>query len=164
MIELQQFNESDFERLISWIDNEDSLVQFAGTIFSFPLTKEQLNSYVSDKKRFPYKVIKKENEEVIGHAEIYFSDNTTAKLCRVLIGDEHSRGKGYGQQIIKMLMQTCFKQVKVKEIELNVFDWNIAAINCYEKVGFKINSSKNKITRFNNKEWLAINMTFSKQV
>jgi len=45
MISLENFSENDFEKLISWVSNKEDLIQFAGSIFNFPLTKEQLNNY-----------------------------------------------------------------------------------------------------------------------
>jgi hypothetical protein len=48
MIELQNFGEEDFDRLISWIKDEDEMIQFAGPAFTYPLTREQLLKYASD--------------------------------------------------------------------------------------------------------------------
>lgn len=75
MIKLEPFTRTDFNRLISWIDSEEFLIQFAGPIFTFPLTTEQLELYITDKNRFPFKVIKPETGVVIGHSEIYNSEN-----------------------------------------------------------------------------------------
>ena len=49
MIKLVQFENTDFDRLISWVYSEEFMIQFAGPIFTFPLTTEQLELYVSDK-------------------------------------------------------------------------------------------------------------------
>jgi len=54
MIKLEQFDETDFDRLISWVDSEEFMLQFAGPIFTFPLTIDQLESYISDKNRFAF--------------------------------------------------------------------------------------------------------------
>ena len=57
VIRLEKFSENDFEKLISWISNEEDLIQFAGSIFSFPLTKEQLNNYIQTPEVNAYKAI-----------------------------------------------------------------------------------------------------------
>ncbi len=41
-IRIEKFSETDFDTLLSWVKDEKELIQFAGPIFSFPLTKEQL--------------------------------------------------------------------------------------------------------------------------
>ncbi len=162
MIKLKQFNRTDFDQLISWIDSEELLIQFAGPIFTFPLTTNQLEIYISDKNRFPFKVIKSETGVVIGHAEIYKSEDRIAKLCRILIGDENRRGQGLGEKIVTQLVEFSFNKLGAEEVELNVYDWNISAINCYQKVGFEIIPLNNKTINFKNNIWTSINMSLNK--
>jgi len=50
MIKLEPFTSKDFLRLINWMDSERELVQFAGPIFSYPLTENQLTEYILIKK------------------------------------------------------------------------------------------------------------------
>ena len=42
---LQPFKGHDFERLISWISGSKALRQFAGPVFLFPLTVDQLRLF-----------------------------------------------------------------------------------------------------------------------
>ena len=46
MIELKPFTENDFPIFKSWIHSEEELFQFAGPIFTYPLTDEQLTKYI----------------------------------------------------------------------------------------------------------------------
>ena len=48
MIKLEPFVQSDFQQLINWIDNEELLIQWCGSLFSFPLTMRSLEWYVRD--------------------------------------------------------------------------------------------------------------------
>lgn len=162
MIELRSFQEDDFETLISWVDNEEFLIRFAGPVFTYPLTKEQLATYISDEKRLAFKVVKSDTAETIGHAEIYLSEEGTARLCRILIGKEEHRGKGMGGQIIQRLTDHSFGKLNAAVAELNVFDGNIAAIKCYEKAGFKVNPDKRTTMEVNGSIWTAINMRIRK--
>ena len=164
MIRLELFDEQDFDRLISWIDSEELLIQFAGPIFNFPLTRNQLELYISDQNRFPFKVIDSETDMVIGHSEVYDTENKGAKLCRILVGDKNLRGQGLGEKIVTRLVEFAFNKLCAKQIELNVYDWNISAIKCYEKVGFVIEPFKDQVTQFNNKKWTSINMTLDKVI
>ena len=156
MISLENFSENDFEKLISWIKSEEELIQFAGSIFNFPLTKEQLEKYIKIPEVNAYKLIY--NNIHIGHAEINFTKNNPPKLCRILIGDKNFRGKGLCQQIVNELLNICKEKFNSNVVELNVFDWNKGAIRCYEKVGFQFNREKQKETFVGNKKWISINM------
>ena len=50
MIQLTAFSAADFDRFISWIDSEALLITIAGTVFSYPLTAVQLETYLADEK------------------------------------------------------------------------------------------------------------------
>lgn len=162
MIELQPFEKEDFPRLISWIDSEEMLLQFAGGIFKHPLTPEQLHEYLKDENRIAFRVLDKKTQDIIGHAEILKMNDTHVKICRVIIGSQNQRGKGYGQVLMSKLIEYAVEKLKAKSIELNVYDWNTSAIKCYEKVGFKINPAKSKTVKFKDDvEWIAVNMIFN---
>jgi RimJ/RimL family protein N-acetyltransferase len=161
MLRLETFDKESYEDLISWIGSEEQLMQFAGPAFTFPLTKEQLEISLSDKNRFAFKVINCKTNIAIGHSEIYLTDRS-AYLGRILIGDKEQRGKGLGQQIVNLLLDFVFSKLDKIKVELNVFDWNVEAIKCYEKVGFVINPNKKNERQIKNEIWTAINMTIDK--
>jgi len=123
-INLVKFTDADFNQLKLWISNEEELVQFAGPIFTFPLTDEQLYKYIDDPNVNAFKVVESETNLTIGHAEVYCNDDQIPKLCRIIVGDKKYRGKGIGQQIVKKLLQISFNQFSAKKVELNVFDWD----------------------------------------
>ena len=139
MIQLKKFTNIDFARFISWIDNESFMYQFAGPIFTFPITENQLSDYIYDKTRKVYRVINSETGKVIGHGEINRIDkkNKNAKLCRILIADKNDRNKGFGTMIINELLKIGFVELELHRIDLGVFEFNKPAIKCYEKCGFK---------------------------
>ena len=140
MIRLEEFTNNDFDRFINWIDDEKFMYQFAGPVFKFPITAEQLTDYISDKNRKAFKVVEIETEKVIGHGEIGRIDlkNKNARLCRILIADKDKRNKGFGALIINELLKIGFATLKLHRLDLGVFDFNKSAIRCYEKCGFKI--------------------------
>jgi RimJ/RimL family protein N-acetyltransferase len=162
MIRLDKFDQTCYDTLISWVNSADTLMQFAGPAFTFPLTKEQLDNSLSDSNRFAFKVVNQSNEMTIGHAEIYLT-NRSAYLGRILIGDPQLRGKGLGQQIVSYLLHYAFENLEQTKVQLNVFDWNLEAIKCYEKVGFRINPEKKLRRIVNGQTWIALNMIIDKQ-
>ena len=162
MISLLSFNRADHDQLISWVTDEEMLMQFAGPQFTFPLTSEQLELSLPDKNRVAYKIVHNADQIVIGHAEIVLQDSANALLCRILIGDMAYRGKGLSLPIVKELLFLAFNQPGIEEVNLNVFDWNIPAIKSYEKAGFSITEGKKLARHINGKTWLALNMRINR--
>ena len=48
MIKLELFEPADFQQLIDWIDSEELLIKWSGTLFSFPLTMSSMEWYIKD--------------------------------------------------------------------------------------------------------------------
>ena len=157
MIRIEKFNQFNSEILISWIDTAETLMQFAGPSFFFPLTKDQLEKSLSDKNRYAFQAIELNTQTMIGYGEIYLKKQS-AHLGRIIIGEKKERGKGYGQNIVKFLLDYAFKNLNRSKVELNVFEWNTVAINCYKKMGFIFNPENNSIRTVNGKTWVALNM------
>ena len=132
------------------------------TFLSFPLTKEQVEKNLFDKNRYAFQVVESTTQIIIGYGEIYLTDKS-AHLGRILIGKEKYRGKGYGNKIVNYLLEYAFKNLNQSRVELNVFDWNTVAINCYKRVGFVFNPEKNSVRQINGKTWLALNMVLERK-
>ncbi|MDY0989024.1 GNAT family protein [Flavobacterium sp. CFBP9031] len=157
MICLEKFERKDYFELINSVKSAKDLMQFGGPEFTFPLTEEQIDKTLSDENRVAFRVANISNGNTIGHCEIYFKDDF-AKLGRILIIDENQRGKGIGEQMVTLLLQYIFENRKERNVELNVFDFNIGAQKCYEKVGFTLNPDKKYIREIEGEIWTALNM------
>jgi RimJ/RimL family protein N-acetyltransferase len=53
------------------------------------------------------------------------------------LGDREYWGKGYGTDVMHVLLRFAFHELNLHRVNLNVFEYNPRAIRCYEKVGFK---------------------------
>jgi len=143
MIELQYFQRSDFQQLIDWIDSPQTLLQWGGPAFKYPLTFDQLEDYMkhtnsNNASVLIYKVIDRATSDIVGHISLGQIDkkNKSARVGKVLVGDTNARGKGYGQQMIKAILHIAFDDLDLHRVSLGVFDFNVPAILCYEKAGF----------------------------
>jgi RimJ/RimL family protein N-acetyltransferase len=163
MISLEKFTESDFDRLINWIKSEDELILFAGPNFKFPLTKKQLSEYIAGDHRKVFKVVDKKSNEVIGHCELNDINVNTknARVCRMLIGDESKRNKGYGGKVLKELIRIAFSELSLNNITLKVYEKNAMAIMCYKNCGFEIKGKIHKSMVGDGKYWPAFIMSLS---
>lgn len=161
MIELQMFNIDDASALISNIKDKRALLQFAGPMYHFPLTESQLEINLSDENRTLFKIVDIENQDTIGHAQIFLKEKTFL-LGRILIWDENNRGKGYGKKVIQELLKYGFNTFSREVAELNVYDWNIGAIECYKKVGFEIDPDIKNEAKVDDETWVSLNMKIHK--
>ncbi len=163
MILLEKFTEDDFERLINWIKCEDDLILFAGPNFEFPITRDQLSIYIQNDNRKVFKVVDMHSKEVIGHCELNDINMNTknARVCRMLIGDESKRNKGYGKKILQELIRIAFKELSLNNITLKVYEKNISAVKCYKNCGFEIRGKIHKSMVGIGRYWPAYIMSLS---
>ena len=161
MIKLEKFNTSDYDRLINWIDSEELMVLFGGPFFNFPITHDQLDTYLKNESRLIYKVIDVDSNNIIGHVELNDIDfkNKNTRICRVLVADKTSRNKGYGQQIINAIVKIGFDKLKLHRIDLGVYDFNLSAINCYKKCCFKLEGIFKENMKVGEEYWSTCNMS-----
>lgn len=159
MIRLETFHREDYDRLISWVDTAETLLQFAGPALHFPLTAAQLDANLADPARTAFRVVM--DKTMIGYAELY-ETAAAVFLGRILIGSSEHRGKGAGLQIVQQLLDHLFSHTDKAQAALNVYDWNTAAIRCYEQAGFRTDPDKKTESSVNGQTWTAIRMTIGR--
>lgn len=81
-----------------------------------------------------YSMIEKETNEFIGNIEIMEINNNIGEIGIAITPKKQD--KHYGQEAIKRLIDYSFEQLGLDGLELNVYDFNLRGIKCYEKVGF----------------------------
>lgn len=160
MVTLHPFTIQDAPLLISKIKDERMLLQFAGPAYRFPLTAEQLEKDLSDENRTLFKIID-QSGQIIGHAQIFLKEKTFL-LGRILIWDENNRGKGYGKKVMHELLRYGFSHFDRETAELNVYDWNTGAIECYLKVGFTFDPDVKNEAKIDQETWISLNMKIHK--
>jgi RimJ/RimL family protein N-acetyltransferase len=160
MITLLPFTTEDVPLLISKIIDERMLLQFAGPVYHFPLTEQQLETDLSDKNRTLFKITD-QTGNTMGHAQIFLKEKTFL-LGRILIWDENNRGKGYGKKVMQELLKYGFSHFDKETAELNVYDWNTGAIECYRKVGFAFDPNVKSEAKIDQETWISLNMKIHK--
>jgi RimJ/RimL family protein N-acetyltransferase len=61
------------------------------------------------------------------------------------------------------IMKFGFGELDLKELRLNVFDFNSAAISCYRKAGFKAYEIKKNAREVDNEKWNLVRMNISRE-
>lgn len=158
-LKLVPFTINDIDQLSSWIKSPKALLQFAGPQLSFPINKDQFIAIIQDPKQIAFSFCF--NDLIIGHGQILITDDHFL-LRRIIIGQQEFRSRGLGKILVQQLTHYGFEQTNLEMAQLNVYDWNISAIKCYEKIGFEILHGVSKKTIYNNESWTSIRMTISK--
>ena len=74
----------------------------------------------------------------IGHVSLHDLDHLNRHaFIGIFIGEEEHRGKGYGAEAMRLVLDYGFKTMNLHSIMLSVHADNAAAIACYKKVGFR---------------------------
>ena len=73
------------------------------------------------------------------------------------IGERENWGRGYGTEMMQLLLQFAFLEVNLRRVTLTVFEYNPRAIRSYEKSGFR---HEGRIRQFLNKEGRRWDMLF----
>lgn len=134
MIYLREMIKEDIRQILDWNEpTKEFLTQWSN--FTYPLTEEQ---YVERMESMDFKVFAIEQDDtLIGTVQIFSIDytNKTAYIGCYLL-NPNLRGQGLGADALKQLTEYAFSDLELEKVILAVWDYNIGAQKCYEKVGF----------------------------
>ena len=104
-------------------------------IMDFESEKELLNS-IKKEKIFGVRLL--ENDELLGNVSFKSIGeiHRTAEMG-IMLGNPKYQRKGYGMEAINLLLDYGFSFLNLRNISLNVFEYNEVAYNLYKKIGFK---------------------------
>ncbi len=167
MIKLEYFDSGDFDQLIEWIDSEELLINWAGSLFSFPLNHKSMEWYLkgandlAESDALIYRVVDANINEVVGHISLggISRKNRSARISRVLIGSGNHKGKGYCKDMIKAVIRIGFEDLNLHRISLGVYDFNQAALKCYQAAGFIIEGKNRDVLRHKEEWWSLVDMS-----
>jgi RimJ/RimL family protein N-acetyltransferase len=166
MIQLAYFTDEDFLQLQEWISDDEILMNWSGSLFSFPLTKESLSWYIEDvndltkSEAFVYKAIETETGKTVGHISLggISKKNRAGRISRVFVAPEY-QGRGYCKQMVRAVLQIGFEELKLHRICLGVYDFNVAAISCYKKAGMAVEGTNRDCLQFKGSWWSLMEMS-----
>ena len=94
-----------------------------------------------------------------------YSINTEDNIgfLKFVIVDKTKRGKGYGKEMLNLALRYAFQITGAKAVQLNVFNENKVAKQCYEKVGFVERNIDKNVFEYKDELWDRCNMIVSEQ-
>ncbi len=77
------------------------------------------------------------DDQLIGFVVLFnFKWSSQAAQLAIGIGRAEYRGKGYGHDALKLILNYAFSELNLNRVGLTVLSYNISAIKAYERVGF----------------------------
>nr|WP_312575953.1 GNAT family protein [Sedimentibacter sp.] len=105
-----------------------------------------------DETKEEYTIILKSENRPIGRVYLSKIDRTvdSIDITRIYIGDEISIGKGYGRELVKILLKYCFETLKMQRVTLDHYPDNKRASHLYLDLGFKYEGVLRNAAKKNN--------------
>ena len=155
----------DYEYIQNWISDERVHALWCANLIPYPMTSEELQS-VLDKDALDWGgcayVATEDDGKLIGFFVLAVNVVNNTGFLKFVIIDNELRGKGYGTQMIKLLLRYAFDIAGVSSVQLNVFDANINAKKCYLKAGFMEDGFSADAFIFKKESWGRCHMVVSK--
>ncbi|REA64157.1 hypothetical protein DSL64_00970 [Dyadobacter luteus] len=134
---LRKYIDADFPALQSWVTDPDLLFRFASYNWAFPLSFDEVKAYQDSHPNKQSYILCDDSEKPLAFAELITKEAHAPRLGRLLVGGAENRGKGIGTQLINLTIEEFRKTNTEPYIHLFVFEDNVDAIRCYERIGFR---------------------------
>lgn len=140
-IKLVPFTKEYLEKYHSWRNDMD-IMQFDQPGFLYPISydeaaswHEKINSYNNSHS---FIIKDKKSDEAIGICAFMNMDykNRNVELS-IVLGEKKFWGKGYGKQVMDLMIKLGFEEFNMHKLILRVMSFNDRAIRLYEKLGFE---------------------------
>lgn len=158
-IYLSPRNSEDAEIFTEWL-NDFETTDYIGRsreIVTLEDEKRYLENNSSNGKSFF--IVTLEDDKLIGTVSL--EQINYVNRCAVLgifIGDKAYRNNGYGAEAIRLILEFGFRYLNLKNIKLNLLEFNERALKCYKKCGFKEYGRRRKCRFVDGKYYDSIEM------
>jgi RimJ/RimL family protein N-acetyltransferase len=122
-----------------WI-NDPAAARTLGAFLPVTLEGETkwYDEWATLEKIVPFTIYARPELKPIGTASLFDVDHRNrAAVFGIFVGDPEYRGRGYGTETTRLVLDYAFTAVGLHNVMLTVFDLNPAGIRAYEKAGFK---------------------------
>jgi RimJ/RimL family protein N-acetyltransferase len=160
-IKLRPLEPADCATVRSWIPSADALWQWSGPWdFTWPLGIEQLRRDLEsthDRRRV-LAAVNEPDGALVGHVMLTIQPHHGLGLIGRVLIDPRRRGGALGTALMREVVRLGFDEVGLHRLQLAVYDFNAAAIACYQRVGFVIEGRTRHSTRGSDGRWDGYNM------
>ncbi len=136
---LRPIEPEDLDVIRRWVNDPDIRTVIGEFLpMSRAAQQEWLERVYQDRQRIWFVFALLEDNRIIGDGGFLRIDHVwrTADIS-IEVGDHKEWGKGYGSEIMQLLLDYGFGTLNLHRISLGVFDFNEQAIRFYERMGFQ---------------------------
>jgi len=101
-----------------------------------------------------FSIRKLDDDKLLGDIDLYVVDWTGRDAFVGLgIGEREFWGKGYGTDLMRLILRYAFTEINLHRVTLNVFEYNPRAIRSYEKTGFRHEGRMRQVLNKEGRRW-----------
>jgi len=128
-----------------------------------PMTAEQEQDWyervVKSEDDTPFTIYERSTMRPIGNTILAGMDfRNRSATFGIVIGEPDARGKGYGTETIRLMLDYAFTALGLHNVMLTVFEFNPAGIRAYTKAGFRECGRRRECRLMGGKLWDEIYM------
>lgn len=135
------------------VENDEEIWEISSTIT--PYSRFLLKQYLEQSHKDLYEikqlrlVISNFEDEALGFVDLFEFDPLHKRVgVGILISNIEDRSKGYGKEVLDILIHYCFDYLDLHQLFANIAIDNLASIQLFEHMGFKKIGTK--------KDWIKI--------
>lgn len=140
-VRLRAAEREDVNKFHEWVNDPEVT---RGLALYLPMSfADEENWFSSLAKRDPrekplaIEVNKGKNWKLIGNCGVFDIDGVSSSAeLGIMIGDKSEWNKGYGAEVMGLLVKHCFETLNLNRASLKVYTENVRAVRSYEKAGF----------------------------
>ena len=128
-----------------------------------PMTSEKEQEWYDQQSKteddVPFTIYERETLRPIGNTGLHGVDHRNrSAIFGILIGEPECRGKGYGTEATRLMLDYAFTALGLHNVMLTVFEFNPAGIRAYQKAGFKEIGRRRECRMMGGKLWDEVHM------
>lgn len=109
----------------------------AFNLVSWEKMREQVDGALRSQAHM-FSIVDLATDMLIGRCMLFAVDHVNrSAMLGMMIGEREFQGQGYGQEATRLLLDYAFNLLNLNSVRLGVFAFNVPALACYRKVGFR---------------------------
>jgi RimJ/RimL family protein N-acetyltransferase len=140
-VELRLPTQADIEAFALWTHDVEYQRLLRRSMI-YPANADMLRSYLEhiwkEERDYPFSIVDRNDGRLLGVVVITHVQ-WQARHCSfwIGIGSASERGKGYGSDAVRVLLQYAFLEMNLNCVRLEVMAYNTDALRAYERAGFR---------------------------